>query len=178
MIVARLEALYRKHFREPRRERQFLATASFFVTFAIARLVAVAVRDEIGPFRGVVLAGTRVHHLVWGILVLLVVGYGWLLQVGTGMDRTSVKTSRLMAVLYGVGAALTLDEFALWLNLEDVYWEREGRVSIDVVLMFGALVSMGLWGGPFLRAVARQLGWLWGRRRRLEAAEHHDTPAA
>jgi hypothetical protein len=52
---------------------------------------------------------------------------------------------------------LTLDEFALWLNLEDVYWAREGRESIDAVVLFGSLLSIGLWGGPFFNAVARDL---------------------
>ena len=58
-----------------------------------------------------------------------------------------------MALLYGAGAALTLDEFALWLNLEDVYWSQEGRASIDAVILFGALLSAGIWGRGFLRAL-------------------------
>ena len=57
----------------------------------------------------------------------------------------------------GVGAALTLDEFALWLNLQDVYWERQGRVSVDVVLIFGGLLSVGIWGGPFFTRLIRVL---------------------
>jgi hypothetical protein len=61
-----------------------------------------------------------------------------------------------MAVSYGVGAALTLDEFALWLSLEpDAYWTREGRLSIDAVILFGALLAVGMWGAPFFRAVQR-----------------------
>ena len=100
---------------------------------------------------------------MWGILLLLGVGYLWLAQVGTGIGRSLDWPSRLTALLYGVGAALTLDEFALWLNLEDVYWEREGRASIDAVMLFGALVSAGLWGGPFLRAVTRHAPRLFRR---------------
>ncbi|HYL08660.1 MAG TPA: hypothetical protein VEU76_08915, partial [Candidatus Udaeobacter sp.] len=61
------------------------------------------------------------------------------------------------AVAFGVGAALTLDEFALWLNLKDVYWENAGRASVDAVVIFGALLSVGVWGGPFLAAVASHL---------------------
>jgi len=60
-----------------------------------------------------------------------------------------------MSILYGVGAALTLDEFALWLNLRDVYWAREGRSSIDAVILFGALLAAGAWGAP-----------LWNRTRK------------
>jgi hypothetical protein len=67
--------------------------------------------------------------LVFGILILLGVGYGWLIEFGSGSDSSSIFASRLMSLLYGVGAALTLDEFALWLNLKGVYFTREGRVQ-------------------------------------------------
>jgi len=142
----------------------FLASVSFFVTFTITRMLTHAFRSGLIPFEGLELGGTRVHHLVWGILLLLVVGYGWLIQIGTGHGQTSIRASRFMAMLYGLGAALTLDEYALWLNLEDVYWEREGRASIDAVIIFGALVSVGLWGGPFFRATTRQIARVWGWR--------------
>jgi hypothetical protein len=160
----RLRALYHRHFREPRRERLFLASLAFFVTFGATRLVAHAIRAGVGPFSDVLAGQTHIHHLVWGILLLLVVGYGWLVQVGTGEGRTSVIVARLTAILYGVGAALTLDEFALWLRLEDVYWEREGRASVDAVFLFGGLISAGFWGGPFLRAVGREGRRLFRRR--------------
>lgn len=152
----RLRALYRRHFREPPRERLFLASLAFFVTFGVIRLIAHAIRAGVGPFREIFAGETHIHHLVWGILLLLLVGYGWLVQLGTGEGRSASIVSRLTAVLYGVGAALTLDEFALWLHLEDVYWEREGRASLDAVFLFGALISAGFWGGPFLRAIGRE----------------------
>jgi len=61
-----------------------------------------------------------------------------------------------MSVSYGVGAALTLDEFALWLNLEpDAYWNHEGRLSIDAVILFGSLLGVGAWGAPFFRGIQR-----------------------
>ena len=140
----------------------FLASVSFFLTFGVARFLTHWARRQEDPFR-VLLGGTHVHHLVWGILLLLAVGYTWLIQVDTGPNGHRIRIGRLTAVLYGVGAALTLDEFALWLNLEDVYWEREGRASIDAVMLFGALVSAGLWGGPFLRAVTRHAPRLFRR---------------
>jgi hypothetical protein len=86
---------------------------------------------------------------VWGILLLLVVGYVWLIEEGTNSNLLSSVT----AIGYGVGAALTLDEFALWLNLQDVYWTGPGRESIDAVVIFVSLLSVGIWGGPFLREV-------------------------
>jgi len=162
MRLDRLSALYRRHFREHRRERMFLASVSFFFTFGVARALTHWSRDREDPLR-VLLGGTHVHHLVWGILLLLVVGYTWLIQVDTGPDGHRVRIGRLTAALYGAGAALTLDEYALWLNLEDVYWEREGRASIDAVMLFGALVSAGLWGGPFFRAVTRHAPRLFRR---------------
>jgi len=163
MRLGRLQALYRRHFRDHRRERLFLASLSFFITFGVTRLLTHAHRANEEPFR-LFIAGIHVHHLVWGILLLLLVGYSWLIQVGTGANGSSVGVGRITAVLYGLGAALTLDEFALWLNLEDVYWEREGRASIDAVALFGALVSAGLWAGPFLRAVTRQATRVFRRR--------------
>lgn len=153
----RIGTHYQKHFRDISRERLFLSSLSFFISFAVVRGITYSIRLGIGPFHDVSAGGKHVHHLVWGILLLLIVGYIWLLRVGSGMSRSSRVMSRLTALLYGVGAALTLDEFALWLNLADVYWEREGRVSVDVVILFGGLLSVGLWGGRFLHAVAREV---------------------
>jgi hypothetical protein len=79
------------------------------------------------------------------------VGYGWLADIGTGVDDSSILLSRLMSILYGTGAALTLDEYALWLNLKDVYWSPQGRSSIDAVILFGALLAAGAWGFPLLQ---------------------------
>jgi hypothetical protein len=81
-----------------------------------------------------------------------------LIEVGTGSTSSSLLASRLMSLLYGVGAALTLDELALWLNLdEDVYWTREGRAGLDAVLLFGAALLIGIWGRDFLKALSREL---------------------
>jgi hypothetical protein len=148
--------LYRHHFSDPRRERLFLSSASFFVTFLAVRALAHSIRLGIGPFADVRLGGVHVHHLVWGILLLLGIGYCWLIQVGTGTAPSAPWTSQVTATLYGVGAALTLDEFALWLRLEDVYWSPEGQASVEAVLLFGAVLSLGLWGGPFLHALVKE----------------------
>jgi hypothetical protein len=145
-----LRRLYTFHFRDERRERLFLASLSFLVTFGIVRAITYMIRAGIGPFHNVSAGGTHIHHLVWGILLLIVVGYVWLLEVGVG----SSWVASLTAIAFGVGAALALDEFALWLNLSDVYWERQGRESIDAVLIFGGLLAAGLLGWPFLRDVA------------------------
>jgi hypothetical protein len=91
---------------------------------------------------------------VIGIFLLLAVGYGWLVEFGTGSSSSSVFASRLMSLLYGAGAALTLDEFALWLNLRDVYFTPEGRSSIDAIILFGSLLAIGAWGAPLFSAIA------------------------
>ena len=152
----RVPALYRHYLSRTHRERRFLAALAFFLTFAIVRLLAHAIRSGVGPFHNVEIGGRHIHHLVLGILLLLVVGYGWLLQLGADHHAMSRLPERVIAILYGIGAALTLDEFALWLNLKDVYWTQQGRASIDAVLLFGALLILGLLGGQFLRALAHE----------------------
>jgi hypothetical protein len=67
-----------------------------------------------------------------------------------------------MAMLFGIGAALTLDEFALWLHLEDVYWAKQGRDSIDAVVIMATVLALGVLGHPFFTGVARALGRLVG----------------
>ena len=149
-----LRKIYHFHFRDERRERLFLASIGFVVAFAIVRLMTHLIRDGVGPIQNITAGTLHIHHLVWGILLLIVVGYVWLLEIGVGTSWVASLT----AVAFGVGAALTLDEFALWLNLQDVYWEDRGRISIDAVVIFAGLLSVGLWGWPFFRAVARIVG--------------------
>ncbi|MGA9526549.1 MAG: hypothetical protein WBS24_00395 [Terriglobales bacterium] len=138
------------------RRRLFVATVSFFLTFAGVRGVVYCITHQIPPFHFVVMHGRHVHHLVFGILILLAVGYAWLAEIGVGAGSSSLLASRLLAILYGVGAALTLDEFALWLNLRDVYWSPEGRTSIDVVILFGAFLAAGAWGAPLFSTKRRK----------------------
>jgi hypothetical protein len=102
--------------------------------------------------------GRHIHHLVWGITLLLVVGYLWMLQVGTGSNQSLVLLGRLTSLLYGVGSALTLDEFALWLNLRDVYWEREGRESFEALALFAGAMMIAIFGAGFFRGLVRHLG--------------------
>jgi hypothetical protein len=151
--------LYAHHFRNARHERMLLASIAFFVAFAVVRTITHLIRAGRGPFHDVVTKGGHIHHLVWGILLLLGVGYLWLIRVGTGDAAGRPWSSPLTALLFGVASALTLDEFALWFTFRDVYWEREGRLSIDAVLLFGSLLSIAMWGGPFFRDVLR----LWSR---------------
>jgi hypothetical protein len=151
--LRRLKELYTFHFQNERRERLFLASIGFLITFGIVRGITHLIRAGVGPFHNVSSGGLHIHHLVWGILILILVGYVWLIEQGVGSNWIASVT----ALLFGVGAALTLDEFALWLNLQDVYWTGAGRESIDAVIIFISLLSVGIWGGPFLREVVKEL---------------------
>ena len=85
--------------------------------------------------------GTHIHHLVWGILLLL--------DLRLRRRRGSAPTSRgaqIAIVGFGIGTGLTMDEFALWLNLRDVYWEQEGRRSIDAVIVVAILAGLAVTG--------------------------------
>ncbi len=155
--LTRLGYLVRTSIPDRPRRRIFLAWIAFFFTFlAVRSLVYFVVQGE-GPFHWVMMGGKHIHHLVWGILILLVVGYGWLLDLGRAHSPLSIMLSRLMSISYGVGAALTLDEFTLWLNLDpDVYWLKTGgRLSIDAVVLFGSLLMVGAFGAPFFQSLQR-----------------------
>lgn len=153
----RVSEMFHQHVRDRPRRRLFLASVGFFLTLAVARSMAYAAGHNIGPFHYIYIRGTHVHHMVWGMLLLLVVGFCWLIEVGTGTKASSLFASRLMSLLYGVGAALSLDEFALWLNLEEsIYWTRQGRASLEAILLFGAALLIGIWGKDFLRALTRE----------------------
>lgn len=138
------------------RRRLFLASMSFFITFGSVRLLVISIVYRFGPFQWVTINGRHIHHLVWGILLLLIVGYCYLLELGGEDTPVSIFASRLISILYGVGAALTLDEFSLWLNLQNDYWSRQGRESIDVVVLFGAVLAIGTWGAPLFFSLVRK----------------------
>jgi hypothetical protein len=128
----------------PDRPLVALMLGAFVVTFLVTRLVTRLIRSGRGPFRNTTIGGVHVHHQVYGIFLLL----------GTGVVELTYRPPspwvELIAVLFGVGAALTLDEFALWLTLDDVYWGPEGRRSVDAVLIaavIGGLLLVGV--SPF-----------------------------
>jgi hypothetical protein len=171
--LTRLGFLIRSTIPDRPRRRMFIASVSFLITFIGVRLLVSLVIHQHGPFEWVMVRGRHIHHLVWGILILLLVGYGWLLDLGRSHSPMSIFLSRLMSVSYGVGAALTLDEFALWLNLEpDAYWSSAGRLNIDAIILFGGILAMGAWGAPFFRG----LQIMWTKRVLLRRELSHTTP--
>jgi hypothetical protein len=154
----RVRFIYEAHFQEPRRERMFLSSIGFVVTVAVVRSLTWAIHNGIGPFHNVEMRGRHIHHLVWGICLLLLVGYMWMMEIGSGSPESRVIAGRLTSLLYGVGAALTLDEFALWLNLSDVSWEREGRASLEALALFGGVLAIGIFVAGFFRGLVRHVG--------------------
>ena len=125
---------YRHYVYASGREPLFFLLLAFLVTFAFARTYT-----RLGRLRGWrsgAVDGVHLHHLVPGIMACLVAGTA-IIAFHPGNDPML-----LLSALFGVGAALTLDEFALILHLDNVYWTREGRSSIEATLMgfaFGAL---------------------------------------
>jgi hypothetical protein len=125
----------------------FVVLAAFLISFLFIRTSARLMRSPKVPWwPGSVktASGLHLHHLVWGIVLLLVTGF-----LGFALAPSSPWTE-LLAALFGIGAGLTLDEFALWIHLRDVYWAEEGRSSVDAVVVatvLGALIVFGL--APF-----------------------------
>jgi hypothetical protein len=121
----------------------FVLMVAFLATFLFIRTSARMIRAQVSWWPGNVETGggLHIHHLVWGIVLLLVSGFlGFALRPGS-------PSSEVLAAVFGIGAGLTLDEFALWLRLEDVYWEQAGRESLDAVVvaaLLGGLIVLGL----------------------------------
>ncbi|MFZ0383310.1 MAG: hypothetical protein WCD11_27635 [Solirubrobacteraceae bacterium] len=149
-------SFYERHFSDCRRERAFLSAVGFTTAFATARGITHAIRAGRGPFHNISEGGTHIHHSTFGIFGLLGLGYLWTYRIGIGPGQGHRWPSRVTASLYGVASALTLDEFALWLDLHDDYWDKQGRKSIDAVAIFGGLLTMGVAG----RSALKELGLL------------------
>ncbi|HET8979840.1 MAG TPA: hypothetical protein VFN87_16920 [Solirubrobacteraceae bacterium] len=153
--------IYRRHCATPRQERALLSAVGFTAAFTTARIITHSIRAGIGPFHNISEGGRHIHHSTFGIFGLLGVGHLWTYRIGIG-DRMPSWESRVTATLYGISAALTLDEFALWLDLHDDYWDKQGRKSIDAVALFGGLLTIGVAGrdilnelGLFPKAISR-----------------------
>jgi len=118
---------------DSKRLSQILVLLSFLITFAIIRSVTHLQKLAILPNQNGLF---HIHHLVPGIFLLIISGY-----VGISFWATD-RIRHFMAILFGIGAALTIDEFALWLYLRDVYWERQGRDSIDAIIYVVIILSI------------------------------------
>jgi hypothetical protein len=123
---------------EPGRECGFLVLLAFIAAFLFIRTSARLMRSPRVPWwpGSIEAGGVHVHHLVWGISLLLLSGFA------AFVSDLYAPWWQITAVAFGVGAGLTLDEFALWLYLRDVYWAEQGRDSIDAVLVATLLAGL------------------------------------
>jgi hypothetical protein len=137
-LIAGIGSAYEEAIIDTGNQPLFLMLVAFGVTFGLTRFITHSIRTERFSWLGNVEAGdTHVHHLVWGIVLLLV----------SGILAVVVQPPlEVTGIVFGIGAALTLDEFALWLHLEDVYWSERGRQSIDAVIVFALVTGFMLLG--------------------------------
>ena len=143
MPLAELSISYEDAVVESGNQPTLLMLVAFAITFGITRFVTHSIRAQrFSWLSDVEAGGTHIHHLVWGICLLLL----------SGLLAIAVQPPlEVTAVVFGIGAALTLDEFALWLHLEDVYWSEQGRQSVDAVIVFALLAGlMGVGGFPIV----------------------------
>ena len=142
-----------------------LSWLSFTATFAGVRGITWSIRAGKGPFGNLSLGGEHLHHYMWGIGILA--GVGAVAVRGEDEQRRHPA----VALSYGGGLALIIDEFALLLDLKDVYWAQQGRVSVDVGVGGIALAGSYFAALPVLRAVRRdRRDHRNRRRRRLQTA--------
>jgi hypothetical protein len=133
----------------PGQRSALLSWLAFTGTFAGLRGLTYSIREGKGPFRNIAVGGEHLHHYMWGI--------GLLAGVGAVAVRGDEEHRRhpAVALSYGSGLALIADEFALLLDLKDVYWAKQGRISVDLAV--GAIATTGSYFAalPVLRRLRR-----------------------
>ncbi len=127
-----------------------LSWLAFTVTFGAVRGITYSIKDGKGPFRNLSVGGEHLHHYMWGIGMLA--GVGGVAVHGEDKQRRHPAVS----ISYGVGLALIVDEFALLLDLKDVYWAKQGRISVDLGVGGSSLAGTYFAALPLFRAVRRR----------------------
>ncbi|MGW5848464.1 hypothetical protein ACWFQ8_11030 [Streptomyces sp. NPDC055254] len=125
---------------EPGKLPLLLALLSLVLSFLVTRMITRLIRAGRGPFKNVTPGGLHIHHVVPGVILVIIGGFG---AVGSGRHSFGALLS---AVIFGLGAGLVLDEFALILHLDDVYWSEQGRKSVEMVVLTAAVVALVLGG--------------------------------
>ncbi|GAA3428720.1 hypothetical protein GCM10018953_59030 [Streptosporangium nondiastaticum] len=142
-----MDDFFRERILDTGRLPLFCFFVALIVAFVLTRINVRLIRAKIGWFGDVSVGDMHIHHVVFGVVLTLLGGVAGLVVSGISQGWYAVT-----AAVFGVGAALILDEFALILHLRDVYWEEEGRASVDAV--FTAIAITGL-----LLTGLRPLGW-------------------
>lgn len=126
------------------------AAVAFTITFGVLRGLTYGIRYKVLPFGNITTGTLHIHHYVWGIALLL----------GVGFFSLVVDTPRYnpaLGAVYGAATALVVDEFALLLNLRDVYWADQGRISVDVALTTIAIAVAYFAGRAFWTRLGREI---------------------
>ncbi len=120
----------------------FLVLLAFVLSFLFIRTSARMIRAEVSWWPGNVetSSGLHIHHLVWGIALMAIGGF-----LGFALTPAA-PWYQIAAIAFGIGMGLTADEFALWVRLEDVYWEKAGRASLDAVILATAFMALAVTG--------------------------------
>jgi hypothetical protein len=148
---------WNEHILANNRQGVFLVLVGFILSFAFIRMSTRLMRSPKVPWwPGSVVSdsGVHLHHLVFGIVTMMIAG-----TLGFAAHGES-PWAEICGFLFGVGAGLTIDEFALWVYLDDVYWAEEGRSSIDATVIAAAAMGLVVLGVNPLDTGTESEGWL------------------
>jgi hypothetical protein len=141
---------------EPGKVPLLVCTVAFVITFVVTRVIVRMIRAGKGPFSNNSVGGVHIHHVVPGLGLMIV---GGLMAIGAGQDGWQT----VAGLLFGMGLALVLDEFALVLHLDDVYWQEQGRLSVDVVFVLAGVMFLLLIVGSPVGVEGQSDGEVTGR---------------
>ncbi len=149
-VVAEVRDAFRTEL-DSGQQSALISWMAFTTVFGGVRGVTHAIKAGKGPFRNLSVGGEHLHHYMWGIGMLA--GVGAIAVRGTEELRRHPGT----AVAYGAALALIVDEFALLLDLKDVYWAKQGRISVDLAVSGSSLAGTYFAALPVIRKVSRRM---------------------
>ena len=136
-LIATVGSEFQREIVDTGRLASFLFFVALLGTFGFIRTSTWMIKNQVSWWPGnVQVGGTHVHHLVWGIFAMMIFGY-----IGVVHEPDS-PWREIVSVFFAIGMGLTLDEFALWLELKDVYWEKDGRKSVDAMIIAGSVAGV------------------------------------
>jgi hypothetical protein len=116
-----------------------IVLSSFFITFFVARLYVYLVLEHLAPNLFLVVRGVHIHHFTYGFFILAVTGFYLLIK----RPEFGSRAFAWAALAYGVGLALAVDEFGMWVRLKDGYWVRQSYDAVVVVALL--LINLAYW---------------------------------
>jgi hypothetical protein len=166
-LGARLQHAAQTHLNYRRRASLRMVLA-FVITFGLIRLLTYSIHNNLGPFPDIVIGGANganaihIHHYLWGLALIAVCGF-------LALSLDAARWHPWLAIPFGIGLALVLDEFALLLDLRDVYWSTAGGVSVTIAILVASLLLLYYLGQCFWHDVWYELRRGFGRIERVEA---------